>query len=140
MALRSLTPNLIVEDVSATLDYYRDVLGFSFLKGVLEGTEDAVFEATGQPLGFAMPQRDDVEIMLQSREGMEVELGKLTPASGDAVALYIDVDDVDALYAEIGGRVNLVMDLRETFYGAREFSFRDCNGFIIGFAQQPPRD
>ncbi len=140
MALKSLTPNLIVEDVAETVDYYRDVLGFQFILGVAEGTEDTVFEATGQALGFAMLQRDDVELMLQSRLSVEVDLGPTAAATGDAVALYIGVDDIDSLYAEVNDKVEMFIDLRDTFYGAREFHIRDCNGFIVGFAQQPPQE
>jgi uncharacterized glyoxalase superfamily protein PhnB len=139
MSLKSATPNLFVDDVAATVDWYRDVLGFKFGVGVLAGTQEPAFEATGQPLGFAMLSRDGVELMFQSRESLEADLPGTTPGTGDVVALYIDVEDVDALHAQLVDKVDIAVDLRDTFYGAREFHFRDCNGLLVGFAQRPRR-
>ena len=140
MPMTSLTPNLVVDDVAATVDYYRDVLGFEFQIGVIEGTEDPAFEATGQPLGFAIVKRGDVEIMFQSPASVAADLGDFRPGSGDVVALYVAVDEVDALHDELVGRANVVVPLRDTFYGAREFHIRDCNDVLVGFARQPRRD
>ena len=138
MRLRSLTPNLLVNDVLETAEHYRDVLGFEFVMGVADGTQDAVFELVGRPLGFAMMQRDGVEIMFQSHESMAVDLpGMDAPSGAPGVFLYIDVDDIDALWAELGTRASVVKEPHTTFYGAREFSVRDCNGFLIGFAHRP---
>jgi len=136
MTLNSVTANLIVADVTRTVDWYLEVLGFQFTVGVVEGTEDSVFEATGQPLGFAMLKRDAVELMFQSHASVAVELPDMKPATGNGVALYIDVDDVDELHAELSEHVDIVVGLNNTFYGAREFHLRDCNGMIVGFAQR----
>jgi len=137
MSLKSVTANIIVSDVARTVDWYRDVLGFDFTIGVIAGTEDSVFEATGQPLGFAMLERDEVELMFQSHESLLDDLPGTTLGSGDALTLYIDVDDVDELYAEVSQKVEMAVDLRDTFYGAREFHVRDCNGLLVGFARRP---
>ncbi len=84
-----------------------------------------------------MMKRDEVELMFQSVEGMR-DLPDYTPASGgDAVSLYIDVDDVDSLYATIKDRDTGGKDLGTTFYGAREFHIGDCNGYLVGFAHRP---
>lgn len=136
MAIKKLTPNLLVDDVAECVDFWCDVLGFAFVIGVADGTQDPVFERKGQPLGFAMLQAGDAEVMLQSRHSIDVDLAGLRPASGDALTLFIEVDDVDALYARIGKKVNMVHDLRDTFYGMREFHFRDPAGFVVGFAQR----
>ncbi len=31
--------------------------------------------------------------------------------------------------------VEIVADLHTTFYGTREFYFRDCNGYILSFSE-----
>lgn len=49
--------------------------------------------------------------------------------------LYTHVDDVDGLRRSLEGKIELVQDLHETFYGAREFIIRDCNGFWITFGE-----
>ena len=58
MNLKSVTANIIVSDVARTVDWYREALGFEFTLGVIEGTQDPAFEATGQPLGFAASSCD----------------------------------------------------------------------------------
>ena len=40
-----------------------------------------------------------------------------------------------AFTAALVGRVRIVEDLQDTFYGVREFIIRDLNGFWITFAQ-----
>jgi uncharacterized glyoxalase superfamily protein PhnB len=54
------------------------------------------------------------------------------------VDLYIHADDVDALRKLVEDKAEIVEDLHETFYGMREFTIRDCNGFWITF-RQPTR-
>ena len=137
MQLLDATTNIFVDDVGATVEWYREVLGFTFDIGVIEGTEDAAFEYTGQELGFAIMSHGEMQIMFQSRTSVAVDLPAVRPASGDAFALYIGVDDVDALYERLRGRVEMEIELRNTFYGAREFHFRDCNGVMLGYAQRP---
>lgn len=140
MSLLSLTVNLLVADVSATARFYTDVLGFEMTIGVIEGTEDTVFEAVDEPLQFVILKRDDVEIMVQSQGSMDEDLPGYRPSEGgDAVSLYIDVEDVEALWDELKERVDVVKELATTFYGAKEFHFRDPNGFLIGFAERPRR-
>ena len=34
MEIKKLTPNLMIEDVNKTIDFYKDILGFEFVHGV----------------------------------------------------------------------------------------------------------
>lgn len=139
MAISKLTPNLLVDDVLECVDFWCDVIGFDFVLGVAEGTQDTVFERKGRPLGFAMLQSGNAEVMFQSRGSIDADVPGLRPASsGDSFTLFIEVDDVEARYARIGKMVNLMKDLEDTFYGMREFHFRDPAGHIIGLAQRLP--
>lgn len=51
------------------------------------------------------------------------------------VDLYVDVDQVDQLFASLRDRVQIVAELDDTHYGMREFIIRDPNGFWITFGQ-----
>jgi uncharacterized glyoxalase superfamily protein PhnB len=42
------------------------------------------------------------------------------------------------LRSRIDGKADIVEDLHDTFYGTREFTVRDCNGFWITFGQPTP--
>jgi uncharacterized glyoxalase superfamily protein PhnB len=125
-SLSKLTPNCMVEDVARTLDYYRDLLGFTVAATVPERP----------PLDWAMAVRDGVTLMFQSRTSLagEMPLFRDLPVGG-SLGFYIDVTDVRGLYEQLKGRAELVLDLRETFYGATEFAIRDCNGYVLCFAE-----
>jgi uncharacterized glyoxalase superfamily protein PhnB len=112
---RRVTPMLHVPDVDATADWYASI-GFQVRDRGSDGAE-TVFAA----LGFG-----DSEIMLNVG-------GKASEAWRREVDLYVQVDDVDALFAEIGERVEIVEPLHDTFYGMREFIIRDCNRLWITF-------
>lgn len=142
MALKKLTPNLIVEDVRGSVDWYVDALGFEFVLGVPSGTEEAVFSLQGEErsLQFAMLQAGQVELMLQSPESMAEDLPGFRPGSGDGIMLYLDVDDVDALYEHLRERATIVKEPHTTFYGAREIAVRDPDGFVLGFAERPEHE
>lgn len=126
--LKKMTPNIMVEDVKGTIVFYTEILGFELVTSVPQ--EGEVFD-------WAMLKRDTVEIMFQSRASLSDELPLFAEkAGGGALTLYIDVTDIDALYAAVKGKARLVRDMHTAFYGAREFVLLDCNGFVLTFAEQ----
>jgi uncharacterized glyoxalase superfamily protein PhnB len=55
---------------------------------------------------------------------------------GGSFSLYIHVDDIEKLYQKIQQKkITLIQELHKTFYGAREFSIKDMNGYVLYFAQ-----
>ncbi len=124
--LKSLTPNLMVDDVNQTVDWYRSLLGFDVVAQVpAEGTLD-----------FVILRRDDVGLMLQSKASLTSDLPVLRDVPiGASQTFYIEVSDVDSLHRQLAGKVRIVKDLHDTFYGTREFYFADCNGYILSFSQ-----
>ncbi len=125
--LKKLTPNLMVEDVARTIAFYRDVLGFQLL---------ATVPPEGDPFNWAMMNRDGVAIMFQSRASLTGEVAALAGVPiGASQTFYIEVEGIEGLYAALKGQVEIVVDLHTTFYGTREFYFRDCNGYILSFSE-----
>jgi uncharacterized glyoxalase superfamily protein PhnB len=128
MRWQKLTPNLMVEDVDASLAWYVDVLGF---------TSDGAVPGDDGKLNFAMLHRDDVSLMLQRRASLEADVPALKDVPiGASQTFFINVDDVNGLYEPIANRVETVVPLHDTWYGQREVYFRDLNGYILCFAQQ----
>ena len=124
--LKKLTPNIIVADVSRSIAFYRDVLGFS-----LEQTVPDV-----APFVFAIMKSGDVQIYLNA-PGPAVEeypVLKDRPLGG-TLTLFINVDDVRGSYAQLEDRVQVVLPLETKWYGLTEFAFLDPDGYIITFAQ-----
>ncbi|HEY4613033.1 MAG TPA: VOC family protein [Bacteroidota bacterium] len=123
--MQSMSPNLMVNDVNKTVDYYRDVLGFEFVTSVPD---------SGQ-LDWAMMKNGSVEIMFQSVSSLAKDLSVLAGLKpGGAFTLYTRVADVKALHAKVKGRVTIVHDLAKAFYGMEEFTIKDLNGYYLTFA------
>jgi predicted enzyme related to lactoylglutathione lyase len=121
----SIAPYFIVDDVVATAEFYRDVLGFGYER------------FWGDPPAFCMVRRRGVIIMLAQFErpgGMRPN--RLAHPQGDAWDAYIWVDDADALHAEFAARgATIVRAPCDQPYGCRDFEVEDCNGYRLCFGQ-----
>ena len=127
MELIKLVPNLMVDDVNKTVQYYEDVL--DYILG-MNFPEEGAWD-------WALMKRDGIELMFQSKKTMVKELLPLKDKTvGATVSLYITVDDVKAYYKMIKDKVTIVQQLHPTEYGTEEFSFQDCNGYILIYAQR----
>ena len=47
----------------------------------------------------------------------------------------LQILDVDVLWRELEGRVDVVSPLADWDHGMREFQIRDCNGYVLRFGQ-----
>lgn len=128
MALNTLTPNLMVNDVEETIEYYTDILGFTLLKTVPE---------KGNP-DWAMVKRNDVILMFQSAKSLKDELPKLkSQKPGGGLTFYIKVDRITELHEElVDNEVEIIADLESTFYDTIEFSIIDNNGYVLTFSEE----
>ena len=128
MALNSLTPNLMVNDVEETIEFYTDILGFTLLMTVPE---------TGK-LDWAMVKRNDVVIMFQTKKSLASGLPRLAGEKpGGGLTFYIKVDRVTELHEELfNNEVEIISDLESTFYNTVEFSIVDVNGYVLTFSEE----
>ncbi|MBN1567142.1 MAG: VOC family protein [Acidobacteria bacterium] len=133
---KKLTANIIVSNVNGILDFYEKILGFSLVMAVPEGSQQVVTVRDKTTLlGFAIIRRDDVELMLQSRKSLANELPSFAGSPvGTSFTLYIQTDDIEALYKGIKDKSAIIEDLHTTFYGAREFCIRDSGSNVLTFA------
>src|SRR5262245_15964618 len=124
--LRTATPVLLVGDISATLRWYRDVLGFD---------GNAVPETP--PHHFAILRRDDVVLCLQQLAGYQKPEHDAQREGGVWTA-YIQSEGVRALYDSLKDRpdVTVVQRLHRQPYGQTEFEIRDPNGYVLVFAER----
>ncbi len=117
-------PVFLVDDVAATAEYYRDVLGF----GV-----DFLY---ADPPTYGSVSRDDAIIHLSKSNppGRRNGVGYAGPGNGTDV--YIVVSDIDELYEEIKGHGATVLIEPDTYdYGMREFKVEDANGYQLMFGE-----
>ena len=61
--------------------------------------------------------------------------GRRTTDDRRDVDLYIHTDDVEELFGQLKDRVEIRVELQDTFYGAREFIVRDPNRYWVTFGQ-----
>ena len=128
MALNSLTPNLMVNDVEETIEYYTDVLGFTLLMTVPE---------TGK-LDWAMVKRNDVVIMFQTKKSLTSGLPRMASEKpGGGLTFYIKVDRISEIHEELfNNEVEIISELESTFYNTIEFSVVDVNGYVLTFSEE----
>ena len=115
--MKTVAPMIHVPDVGATAAWY-EALGFDLVDS---NDEDGV-------LDWAMMAWGDAVVMFNAG-------GK--PADGDRreVDLYVTTEEIDALHARLRDNVEVVEAPHDTFYGMREFTVRDPNGFWVTFGE-----
>lgn len=124
--LESLTPNVIVHDVNKTVEYYNRFLGFTLIASVPE---------TGT-YNWAMVTRDGVSLMFQSLESLHEDMPSLKiELKGSIGTFFIKLKGIEQFHDELKGQVEIASDMRITFYGMKEFTIRDLNGYFLTFAQ-----
>jgi predicted enzyme related to lactoylglutathione lyase len=113
---------LLVADLERSVEYYGDRLGFSC-------------ELHGEPPDFCVAKRDDVTILM----ALCGDADRIVPnwQIVDKVwNVYIRVDDVDAIYAEVQRRgAGIDYTIYNAPSGFREFGVQDPDGHDIGIGQ-----
>lgn len=122
--MKKLTPVLYVEEIEPVLSFWVDRLEFEITEQVPEGGR----------LGFIILQKDDVEIMYQTRRSVASDIPALADTPMRGSFLFIQVDDLDAIENALEG-IEPVIPRRKTFYGADELIVREPAGNAVTFAQ-----
>jgi uncharacterized glyoxalase superfamily protein PhnB len=117
-----IAPELFVRDLGASLRFYRQTLGFQVLR---------------QTADFAVLALGDARIQLAVPDESIPRLKPWLAAGrrGIGVNLRIIVPDVDALYERVRRQgVPIVREIGDRFYGLRDFTVADPDGFVLSFA------
>jgi catechol 2,3-dioxygenase-like lactoylglutathione lyase family enzyme len=127
--LKKLTPNLVVADISRSMAFYRDVLGFQ----VTATVPDAA------PYVFTSLQSGPVEIFLNAPEPAIAEYPSFKGRPiGGTLTLFIEVAGIAGVYEALKSRVRVTMPIEKKWYGVTEFAFEDPDGYVITFAERDP--
>jgi uncharacterized glyoxalase superfamily protein PhnB len=121
--LAVITVEMFVPDVDAAVRFYAETLGFQTLR--LEREDDLANFAV-LALGSA--------VILIAHESLAGHVGIQT-GPGLGISTRIMVDDVDAVYARArDAGATIVSEIEDRYYGLRDFSMLDLNGFHLRFA------
>ena len=124
MKAKRLTPVLMVDAIEPALAFWVDKLGFN---------KTAEVPHDGK-LGFVILERDEIQIMYQTKDSVAVDVPSLAKSPQQGTFLFIEVDDLNAVVKQLQG-VMPVVPRRTTFYGADELIVREPCGNVVTFAQ-----
>ena len=123
MQIKKVVPIISVDAIEPCLPFWTDRLGFALTVQVPHENK----------LGFAILARDGLEVMYQTRASQDADVPGVA-SQGHGIALYIDVDDINAVERVLAG-LDIVVPRRTTFYGAEEIFVRAPCGTVVGFAR-----
>ena len=113
-------PVLQVGDSGAAAEFYCGRLGFTLL--------------SSWP---SADTRRDPRYLTLVREGARLHVHSFQGAGAGTAAVYLFVDDVDALYAELRSRgVSVAAPPIDQEWGTREIVVRDPDGNVLTFGQR----
>ncbi len=116
-------PILLVKDVVASANYYRDKVGFSYER------------LWGDPPCFCILCRDNFHLMLSQVENVKFIVPHYR-AVEKMWNVYFWVNDAQALHDELKKRgVKIDYGLCDQPYGCREFGIQDLDGYDVALGQ-----
>ncbi len=127
--VRGLTPLLQVYDMSTSVRFYRDVLGFQVV-------------STSPVLGvdrfhWALLRLDNVELMLntayESDDDRPVVPDQARVTAHGDTGLFFGCPDVDAAYEELRGKGVITNKPEVARYGMKQMYVRDPDGYGLCF-------
>lgn len=118
MRFARVTPRLPVTSLGRTVAFYRDILGF---------TVDVAYPEV-RPT-FAILSREDVQVAF-------FEPDEHRPDRQGYAELYIEVDGVRELHAQIVTQVLVEWGPEVYSYGRREFAVNDPDGVLVIFTEE----
>jgi uncharacterized glyoxalase superfamily protein PhnB len=120
----SVAPVFVVADISATIRWYEEQLGFIGYPF-----------PDHEPYVFAIMNRDNIEIMLQRLVGYEKpDLYNSRP--GGIWDAYFRIEGVKDLFESVRDEATIIQPLRKQPYGNWEFEVRDINGYLLVFSEE----
>lgn len=128
MKFQKLTPNLVVRDVAASMEFYRSVLGF----------QPAITVPEQPPYVFGSVTSGNVEIFFNDQKAVAAEYPALGARPiGGALTLFIEVQGIEGILAAVQkSKAKITMPLKDQFYGMREFAFEDPEGWVVTIAER----
>lgn len=121
--LTASAPVLLVKDVVAAANHYRDAMGFQYER------------FWGEPANFVILNRDGLHLMLRQADDPKHVVPHWTVAD-KLWSVYFWISDVSSLHAEFverGAKIDYGPCIQP--YGCHEFGTQDLDGHDIGFGQ-----
>lgn len=127
-----LWPTLTVQDVDASLAFYKDILGFEI--------DLRLQDANGKTFLGSVEVPDTV-IMLKSPSPNELLEPDHGARSGVTLTVLFPSDlDIDAFYANVRAKgLRVCNEIGDRPWGHRDFAIRDLDGYCVTLAKSSRR-
>jgi glyoxylase I family protein len=125
--IRGLAPLLQVFDMSASIKFYRDVLGFEVV---------TTSTPRGEHFDWALLRLHGSELMLNTAYEQHERPPAPDPgrvAAHEDASIYFGCPDVDAAYTHIRARGVNVKEPKVAPYGMKQLYLHDPDGYILCF-------
>jgi catechol 2,3-dioxygenase-like lactoylglutathione lyase family enzyme len=125
--------HVLVDDPTASLSFYRDILGLTVKNTVENGGFTWITLTT--------PSQPEIEIVLeQPQAGRSAENGDAVAAllaKGELQMLQLRTDDLGATFDKLAAAagVEIIQEPTDQFWGVRDAAVRDPSGNLIRIAQ-----
>jgi uncharacterized glyoxalase superfamily protein PhnB len=118
--ITSLTPQFLVDNLSAAIDYYCDCLGFE---------TDFVYESF-----YASVSRDGFAIHLKCAPKTVAD--RVYRKENEHLDIYIGVQDIESLFDELQAKkARIIRTLADQPWGCKDFYVEDVDGYILCFSE-----
>ena len=125
MKLREIIPEIIVKDISTSIEFYRDNLAFNVDLTAPETT----------PYTWCQLSLNNINIMLQEHKTTLEEIDNFPEVLSSSNILLLKYDSVlgtKTLYNTLKNKgIQFFSELRETEYGTVEFGIVDPDNYMI---------
>ena len=128
-----LVPMLTTDDLSGTIAFYRDTLGFEVTGTYPEDNPNWCYLKRGDS-HLMFSTLDELDHDHDEHEHDEGEEHHHQGPTG-VWTLYVYPDDVNSLWDRLKEQAPVAYPMHETPYGMREFGIRDPNGFTLNFGK-----
>jgi uncharacterized glyoxalase superfamily protein PhnB len=124
MKVNRATPVLFVDRVETSRDWFLRI-GFTVFVDIPEGDH----------VGFALLEKDGVQLMLETRDNKnEPTAMRFATKETRRAVVFVEVDDLDDVMSKLKG-TKVVVERHKTFYDSEEFTFEEPGGNLITFAK-----
>ena len=138
MKISKLSPNFEVSDIKRTVAFYTENFGF-MLEMAVPQSQDGIEQALSEDKEYvyAMMQKDNVEFMFQRSDTFKNDVVFSKELNiGATVSFYMHIEGIKEFYETLKNKNLQMTELKTTWYGMQEFYVKDCNGYILGFAEK----
>jgi len=120
--MAKITTEVAVSDMQKSLEFY-NLIGFT-------KADDGIIDDKGSQWS-SLALGDAAMWLIREDIVTGLQLGE---RRGNGVNIYVSVDDVDAVYDRVnkgGLKMNIVHDIKTEWYGLRQFSVLDPDGYLL---------